>query len=1430
MSDATISPNGELKLPGLVYNSLPDKAFEEIIDRITTLVAGIFKIPFVFVTLQDKERYLFKPGEGLEFSRLEWVAFCGYPPTSLETTIVPDTLQDERFAHNPLVTKAPYVRFYAGVPLQTKDGANFGTLCLLDRQPRSFDAAQQQQLSGLAAMGMELLENHLVAQRLHHELEFERQAIPGQPIEREQRFESLARHSTDVISRHSADSTFLYLSPSSSSVWGYEPAELIGFPVVEFLHPIDVAGFQKVLVRIFNDNKAQLYTFQFRGKNGEYIWVESSIQAIRDPKTGEVLELQCSTREIARRKAVEEALRKSEEQYRTLARNIPNSVVYMFDHDLRFILAEGSILSREQVGFSKQDLEGRTLREVLPEVQLAELLPIYLKALKGQETIYEKVYGNRSFLTHVLPAKDEKGEIYAGLILTQDVTSRKQVEEHLQTVIRNAPVILYTFDTEGIFTLSEGKELEALGLLPGEVVGKSVFDMSRHNPVIQQDIRRALSGESVNTIVTQGGLVFEAHYSPVKDQKGEVTSVIGVSINITDKKQIEKALQVEIDFGLQVMENMGQGLVVFKPDFTIEFVNSAFAKMGGYASEELIGKVPFDLIPKSVNPRVKELKLEKVLETSSSYETILMRNDGTVFNAQISLEPIYRDGEMARIVGVITDLTEQKKVEQQLRLALEKEKELGELKSRLISTASHEFRTPLSAIISSTELLEHYSQRWSEEKKHEILGRISHSANKLTGLIEDILIYSRAEEGKLGFSRVKVNLSAFCRDLVNNLQSITDDSKMVRLIEIGETQETYLDEKLLTYTLSNLLSNGIKYSKPGGKVTLELEWQPDEIIFRVRDEGIGIPLKDQASLFEPFQRATNVGTIGGTGFGLAIVKQSVLAQKGHVRLESVEGQGTTFTVRLPLKDDPGEAKQPDTEEKSGPPDRWKRDNIRGNWWLLEQAIEASSSGFMICDASQEDTRILYTNKGFERLTGFLSEEVLGKTPRFLEGEDQDQPALKELQQAIIEERDCRVVLRIYHKDGHLLWIELQQSPVRNPAGKVIYYVGIQNDVGNRIKTEIALYQSEQKFKALIENSPDLIAQFDRNGRYLYVNPTVEKISGGNITAESAIGQSLPNLLSPSVVGRSFENHLRTVFETGEATSFELFPNSPEPITEIHQMRMVPEFSSDGKEVISVLTISRDITDLKLINEALQSSEKRLNEILERITDAVFSFDRNWNFTYLNPQAEKLFQNSREELIGRNIWEEYPEAVGTNLMKMYELARREMVSVNFEEYYIPLDIWVHIHAYPSEAGLSVYSQDITRYKKIEESLLQSVEEYRSLMEQAPDAIYICDQKEKILVVNEACCKLLGYSREEFLEMSVGDVVPRNLKENMRPPGFVLQKNQTVSGLRKARRKDGSWLMLEVNLRLLEDNRMMGIARDIYDRVTHPKPLPDQGETA
>ena len=769
-------------------------------------------------------------------------------------------------------------------------------------------------------------------------------------------------------------------------------------------------------------------------------------------------------------------------------------------------------------------------------------------------------------------------------------------------------------------------------------------------------------------------------------------------------EQVEKALQAERDFALQVMDHMGQGLVVFKPDFTIEYANPAFAKMSGYLVEELVGKASFDLVAACFFQKTGKIDWEQVPEQSTNFESELVRKDGSIFHAQISTQSLHRHGELTGIVVVISDLTDQKKSEQQLRRALEKEKELGEIKNRLISTISHEFRTPLSAIISSTELLEHYSQRWSEEKKGEILSRISHSASKLASLIEDILTYNRAEAGKIEFSRARIDLPNFCRDLVKSYQLNAGDSKTVRFVVLGSKSEAYLDIKLLGLILNNLLSNAVKYSYSGGTVELELTWQSENVIFKVKDQGIGIPASDQPNLFEPFQRASNVGTISGTGFGLAIVKRSVLAHKGLISVESSEGQGTTFTVSLPLIDPVAK----DNTLDKNPLHSSTRPSIAANsglesFWLLEQAIDASSSGVLITDANQVDNPIIYANKGFEKISGFLREEVIGKNCRFLQGDDRPQPDLEELRQAIKDERECLVTLRNYRKDGSLFWNELHISPLRNRPGKVEYFVGILNDVTDQVKARLALTQSKQKYKALVENSPDIVAKFDRNGRFLYVNPTLEKNTGGQLTAETVKGYTLSELGFSNELLDGFEGHLKKVIGTREPASFEIAPKILNQEKEFYQVQMIPEFSSDGKEVVSVLSIGRDITDLKRANKALEESQAHLSQILESIVDAFISFDDNWKFTYINTQAEKLLQHNREELLGKGIWEKFSEEAGSISSQMYQLARREGIAVNFEEYYAPLNSWFEVHAYPSVKGLSVFFKDITERKRVEEAL-------------------------------------------------------------------------------------------------------------------------------
>ena len=239
--------------------------------------------------------------------------------------------------------------------------------------------------------------------------------------------------------------------------------------------------------------------------------------------------------------------------------------------------------------------------------------------------------------------------------------------------------------------------------------------------------------------------------------------------------------------------------------------------------------------------------------------------------------------------------------------ALTKEKQLGELKSRFVTMTSHEFRTPLTTILSSAELLERYGFKWSEEKKLTHLQRIQKAVKHMTGLLNDVLLIGKAEAGKLECNPAPLDVVQFCRNLIEELQVVTKSHTITFVNQMhcinvhqDDCNKACLDDKLLLHILSNLLSNAIKYSPQGGSVEFELIWQQGEVIFRIQDQGIGIPVADQAQLFNSFHRASNVGTLSGTGLGLAIVKRSVDLHGGKIAVNSEVGVGTTFTVSLPL--------------------------------------------------------------------------------------------------------------------------------------------------------------------------------------------------------------------------------------------------------------------------------------------------------------------------------------------------------------------------------------------------------------------------------------------------------------------------------------------------------------------------------------------------
>ncbi|BAY30292.1 Chase sensor signal transduction histidine kinase [Nostoc carneum NIES-2107] len=234
-----------------------------------------------------------------------------------------------------------------------------------------------------------------------------------------------------------------------------------------------------------------------------------------------------------------------------------------------------------------------------------------------------------------------------------------------------------------------------------------------------------------------------------------------------------------------------------------------------------------------------------------------------------------------------------------LQRTLAQEKELSELKLRFFSMVSHEFRTPLSIILGSAQLLAQSNQQWTEEKKVKNLHRIQSSARSMNQLLTDILTLTRAEAGKLEFNPELLDLEAFCLNLIEDIQFCNQPQHPIKFITKNNCTHAQLDENLLYSILSNLLFNAIKYSPAEADILLILSCAADTIIFQVKDSGIGIPSEFQQHLFEPFHRAENVGKIIGTGLGLAVVKKCVELHQGEIYVESEVDVGSTFTVKIP---------------------------------------------------------------------------------------------------------------------------------------------------------------------------------------------------------------------------------------------------------------------------------------------------------------------------------------------------------------------------------------------------------------------------------------------------------------------------------------------------------------------------------------------------
>ncbi|HEY9829708.1 MAG TPA: PAS domain S-box protein [Stenomitos sp.] len=739
---------------------------------------------------------------------------------------------------------------------------------------------------------------------------------------REQQLRAIFEQSLDAITITDNQGMYLEANPAACQLFGLPLSELLGRRIVDFMEPdFDF----KSVWRSFRQQgqltgKMRLFRLDGTVRNVDYA-------AKADFLPGQHLSI---LRDITEREQVEIALRESQRLLQKIADTTP-SQLYIYD-----LIQEGNVYANrrteELLGCTQAELrainwqfsEERIHPEDLPQViesrrrcataQEGEVVEkeFRLKNSKGEWRwlhTWEVVFSRRP---------DGQPEKLLGTAI--DITKRKQVEEALRiseaqlcTALEASHMGTWSWNilTDQMTWSENFHHVLGLATEGWDQSYKSFMgmihpeDRDRVVQKVEQILpKRQNYEDEFRIILPNGNVRWLSRLGQVfHDETDRPVRMAGLDLDITDRKHVELALLEERNFISAILEAVNALIAVFDAQGRFVRFNRACEQMTGYSLEEVQGQYIWDLflIPEEVE-QVQSMiqELQSGQFPNESEHSWLTRDGNRHLISWFNTVILDTDGSIKHIISIGIDITDRKRAED-MRRALEREQALSELRLRFFSMASHEFRTPLSTILLTAQILESSAQGWSQDKRTRNLQRIVSAAKEMRQMLDDILTINRAETGRLEFAPTRLELNAFCQQMLQEMRIYATSSHTLAFSSQSEAEWALMDDKLLRYILSNLLSNAVKYSPQGGEIELEIIRSPEGILFKVYDTGIGIPLSDQPHLFEAFHRGANVESIPGSGLGLTVAKKCVELHGGRITFTSEVGVGTTFTVMIPIE-------------------------------------------------------------------------------------------------------------------------------------------------------------------------------------------------------------------------------------------------------------------------------------------------------------------------------------------------------------------------------------------------------------------------------------------------------------------------------------------------------------------------------------------------
>jgi PAS domain S-box-containing protein len=610
----------------------------------------------------------------------------------------------------------------------------------------------------------------------------------------------------------------------------------------------------------------------------------------------------------------------------------------IFGIDNKGLVNEWNQTSEKITGFTKDEVLGNDLVQTyITEDYRESVKKVLENALEGKETanyefpLFAKDGERIMVLLNSSTRRNAAGEITGVLGVGQDITeidklrtASESIAKELRQFIETANAPIFGIDSHGLVNEWNETSEKITGFKKVDVLGKDLvqtYITEDYQEAVKKVLNDALLGtETANyefplfSKDNQRVMVL-LNSSSRRNADGKIVGVLGVGQDISQIHKLRTETEAVAKELRQFIETANAPIFGIDAKGKVNEWNQTSEKITGFKKEEVLGK---DLVETYITEDYREavkLVLDNALkgkETANFEFPLFSKDNQRVMVLLNSSSRRNADGKIVGVLGVGQDISQMdnyktnledtvKKRTFELENSLEREKELGKLKTNFVAMASHEFRTPLAAIQAATDVILRYKDKLSQEDIEKRLFKIKREVNDMKIMLEDILIIGKAESQKLQFNTIEQDLVNLVKNIVSDYQ-LTQEKEREVIYKISMDKIMLnVDPKWIKHIIINLLSNALKYSEAPASVIIEIRQEENEVILSVTDQGIGFSKKDQKSLFEPFHRGQNVGNIQGTGLGLSVLQTAIDLHKGKIKVESKLNNGSTFIVSLPYE-------------------------------------------------------------------------------------------------------------------------------------------------------------------------------------------------------------------------------------------------------------------------------------------------------------------------------------------------------------------------------------------------------------------------------------------------------------------------------------------------------------------------------------------------